>query len=161
MTLVLRAATAGDLAQIATLHRESILQLCHEHYSAEQLTDWTAALRPEAYAALLASHRMFVAIASDSELLGFGVLDPGQGLVNATYVHPSAVRRGVGKQLLEAMEACAKDAGRSQLQLNATLNAITFYERCGYVSQGRTSNRLPTGVDLPCEAMQKTLVTAH
>jgi putative acetyltransferase len=58
---------------------------------------------------------------------------------------------------MEAMDAAARASGCTELQLNATLNAVPFYERLGYVSSGRSSNRLPSGVELPCVAMSKSL----
>jgi len=154
--MIIRAANSSDLESIERVHRESILQLCKTHYSAEQLADWTAALRPAAYVALLASHRMFVAD-ENGELLGFAVLDPSTGLINATYVCPQALGRGVGRALLVAAEADAAANGIRQIRLNATLNAVGFYGRLGYEHCGHEWNRLPTGVELPCVAMRKTL----
>jgi putative acetyltransferase len=154
--MIIRAASTNDLEAVARIHRDSILELCKTHYSPEQLADWTSALRPAAYVALLSSHHMFVADAS-GELAGFGVLDPNTGLVNATYVSPRAVGRGIGRALLEAMEADAMKGGFGQTCLNATLNAVGFYERLGYVSHGVDRNRLPSGVELPCVSMRKSL----
>jgi GNAT superfamily N-acetyltransferase len=84
----------------------------------------------------------------DGQIPGFGVLDLGRSLINATYVSPKAVRRGIGRSLVEAMESAAKQGGVSQLHLNSTLNAVPFYERLGYVQRKTASNRLPTGVEL-------------
>jgi GNAT superfamily N-acetyltransferase len=155
--MIIRPATSNDLERIGVIHRLSILELCKTHYTPEQLADWTSALRPAAYEALLASHRM-IAAEDGAELLGFGVFDPTTALINATYVDPSAARRGIGRALLAAMENEARAAGFGEVRLNATLNAVGFYARLGYVSRGRESNRLPSGVDLPCELMRKDLV---
>ncbi|HET6333804.1 MAG TPA: GNAT family N-acetyltransferase [Polyangiales bacterium] len=154
--MIIRQATSNDLARIGEIHRQSILELCKTHYTPAQLADWTSALRPAAYEALLASHRM-IAAEDGAELLGFGVFDPNTGLINATYVDPSAARRGVGRALLTALENQARAASFGEVRLNATLNAVGFYARLGYVSRGRESNRLPSGVDLPCEMMRKHL----
>lgn len=154
---ILRAASASDLERVAQIHRESIVELCNTHYSPQQLADWTGALRPAAYAALLGSHRMFVA-EDTGEIAGFGVLDPNTGLINATYVRPRAVGRGIGRALLEVMEAEAIQGGFSQTRLNSTLNAVGFYGRMGYVRHGLEQNRLPSGVELPCVEMRKNLL---
>jgi putative acetyltransferase len=100
---------------------------------------------------------MFVA-ENGGEVAGFGVLDPNTALINATYVSPREVGRGVGRALLEAMEAEATQGGFSQTRLNATLNAVGFYERTGYVQHGLDQNRLPSGVELPCIDMRKNLL---
>jgi putative acetyltransferase len=142
---------------VATLHRSSILGLCAQHYSVVQLSGWTDALRPEAYAVLLASHEFLVA-EKDGVLLGFGILDLSDSLINAIYVSPKVVRRGVGRRLLEAMETIARVEGVLRLQLSSTLNAVPFYEIFGYLHQEAGTNRLPTGVELPCIRMTKDFV---
>jgi GNAT superfamily N-acetyltransferase len=147
-------ATTVDLPEIAALHVASISELCAAHYTSEQLTHWTAGLHAAAYAALLTSRAMFVAREASS-LLGFGVVDAERGFIHATYVGPTAVRRGVGRSLMEAMEELALRFGCSELQLHATLNAIAFYERLGYRQVGAANNRLPNGSELPCALMCK------
>jgi putative acetyltransferase len=153
----IRHATQEDLHHIAAAHRASILGLCAPHYSVVQVSQWTDALRPEGYAALLGSREFFV-VEQDGELLGFGVLDLNESLVNATYVSPKAARRGVGQRLLEAMETIARQQGATRLQLSSTLDAVPFYQSLGYPQQGAGTNRLPTGVELPCILMTRDLV---
>jgi putative acetyltransferase len=153
----IRRATQEDLQYVAAVHRASILCLCAQHYSVVQLSQWTEALRPEGYAALFAS-REFLVAEQDGELLGFGVLDLSESLINATYISPKAVRRGVGRRLLEAMETIARQQGTTRLQLSSTLNAVPFYQSLGYLQQGAGTNRLPTGMELPCILMTKDLV---
>jgi putative acetyltransferase len=153
---VIRAATARDVPAILDLHRASILALCKGPYSDEQLTQWTAPLSAELYAKLLATHQVLVQERGD-ELDGFGVLDLQSGLVNATYVAPSRAREGVGSALLAALEQQARARGLARLHLHATLNAIGFYAKLGYIQDGAATNRLPSGVELPCVRMHKQL----
>jgi GNAT superfamily N-acetyltransferase len=153
-----RRATQDDLREVAVVHKVSILDLCAAHYSAVELSLWTDALRPDGYAALLTG-REFLVAEEEGRVLGFGVLDLGQSLINATYVSPEAVRRGIGRRLVEAMEDAARQGGVSRLHLNSTLNAVPFYERLGYVQREAAYNRLPTGAELPCVAMTKDLAS--
>jgi GNAT superfamily N-acetyltransferase len=85
------------------------------------------------------------------------VCSPEIGLINATYVAPSTTRRGVGRTLMNAMEALLLDASASEARLNATLNAVAFYRSLGYRNDIPTLNRLASGIDLPCVAMSKPL----
>jgi GNAT superfamily N-acetyltransferase len=94
-------------------------------------------------------------------LLGFGVLDARTAFINATYVSPAAARRGGGRSLMEAMETSARAGGGTELRLNAKLNAVPFYARLGHASSGPSSNRLPSGIELPCITMSKPLVQAR
>lgn len=152
----IRRATQEDLPEVAAVHQASILDLCAAHYSAVELPQWTNALRPDRYAELLMGREFYVA-EENGHILGFGVLDLKESLINATYVSPKAVHRGVGRRLVEAMEAAASQAGVGRLQLNSTLNAVPFYERLGYVRKEAAHNRLPTGVALLCIQMAKGL----
>jgi putative acetyltransferase len=152
----IRPATPSDLVRVAEIHRDSVLALCSGHYDAAELAEWTSVLRPEAYALLLSLREMYVAEA-DGELVGFGVLGPADALIHATYVTPGAARRGVGRALIARMEEAARGRGCGELHLNATLNAVSFYERLGYVRGADAKNRLPSGVELPCVQMHKAL----
>lgn len=157
--MFVRTASSDDLESIAVLHRESISELCKGHYSGEQLAEWTAVLRTAAYSAMLSTRVVLVA-EQGATLLGFGVLDAEDSLINATYVNPSATRRGVGRRLVAAMEAAASAVGCTQVRLNATLNAVPFYEALGYADLGAATNQLPSGVTLPCVLMKKELAKA-
>ena len=48
------------------------------------------------------------------------------------FVAPEAGGLGVGGQLMAAVERSAREAGRTRLQLWASLNAVGFYETLGY-----------------------------
>lgn len=152
-----RQATRADLKTIAAIHQESIRELCMGHYSAQQIVAWTTALAGAAYSELLSSRTLLV-LEDAGKLLGFSVLDASAAHINATYVSAQSARRGGGRSLMDAMEAAARSGGCTELRLNATLNAVPFYERLGYSSSGASSNRLPSGIELPCVAMSKKLV---
>jgi GNAT superfamily N-acetyltransferase len=157
---MIRKARPADASPLASLHRASIRELCAAAYSNEQLAAWTAALEPSMYASLMATSYVVVAV-QDGVPVGLGVCDPRESLINAVYVAPGATRRGVGRNLLAVLESRFVEAGVSEARLNATLNAVSFYGALGYSAAGTTTNRLGTGVDLPCMAMTKRLTPDH
>ena len=76
-----------------------------------------------------------------------GIVDRGLGTArtrivgNAIRVERMAVRerarrRGVGRALLDAIEAAAREAGYRTLWLHAQVQAIPFYEKLGYRADG-------------------------
>lgn len=156
MGCVVRPVAEAELPAVAALHRASILALCATHYAPDALAAWTDALRPEGYRALFES-RVFLVAVDGEELVGFGVIEPTEALLHACYVRPSVAHRGVGRALVAEMERTARERGASSVRLNATDNAVGFYEALGYARGQRCANRLPSGVELSCVSMQKPL----
>ncbi|MGI2258796.1 hypothetical protein [Shewanella sp. GXUN23E] len=63
--------------------------------------------------------------------------------------------------MITFLESMAASRGFIALTLEATLNAASFYRRCGYGGEGKEVDaiyHLPRGVDLPCVRMSKTLI---
>jgi len=142
------------------MHRGAILDLCATHYSAVELSLWTDALQPNKHTTMLMD-REFPVAEEGGQIPGFGVLELSQSLINATYVSPKTVRRGVGRRLVEAPEEVAKQGTASRLHLNSTLNGVPFCERLGYLQREVTCNRLPTGTELPGVVMTKDIASAR
>ena len=155
-TAQIRPADAADADGIWRVHSESIHSLCRERYGTREIAAWVAFRPPEAYRSALASRHLFVAESAD-EIVGFGQFDPARGEVEACYVSPDVVGRGVGADLLMRMEEDARAAGHAVVRLNATLNAEGFYARHGYRKLGPASHRVGDEVELPCVRMEKKL----
>lgn len=71
----------------------------------------------------------------DGQALGVGRLHSsadGQGQVRFMAVAPQAQGQGVGRQVLEYLEAAARVQGLTELVLQAREQAVPFYERLGY-----------------------------
>jgi GNAT superfamily N-acetyltransferase len=86
-------------------------------------------------------------------------LDPSShaARVRAFYVEPGLARRGVGALLLRLSEDAAREAGFTQAELTATLPAVPFYARYGYLPTGAYVVPLPNGLSLTLESMTKRL----
>lgn len=58
-------------------------------------------------------------------------------------VHPQYQNEGIGTRLMETMKAWATEQGKEKLSLrvlSTNPTAIRFYERCGFVIEGRLVN---------------------
>jgi len=153
---MIRRATPDDASALVSLHRESIMELCAAAYSEEELVAWTTGVDSTIYEAPMEAGNVVVAVENET-IAALGVFDPSESLINALYVAPDAVRRGIGRGLMTAIEARLVGAGVDEARLNATLNAVPFYAALGYSALGLTTNRLPSGVELSCMAMTKRL----
>ena len=60
---------------------------------------------------------------------------------------------GLGVQLMEALHAEARQQGHDEAVLNAQVSVIGFYERQGYVAEGRRFYE----ADIPHQKMRRTL----
>lgn len=80
--------------------------------------------------------------------------DPAR--VRAFFVHPDCARRGIGRRLLAACEAAAREAGFGRAELVATLPGEPLYAACGYQIVERLTVDTPAG-PLPVVRMAKDL----
>jgi len=156
LTLSIRRGTEDDRQGIWTVHVRAIREVCSRSYSAEQVASWAGLLFPDSYVAVI--RERFLVVAEDtSGIAGFGQLNQVSGEVDAVYVLPERQGKGIGGALLHSLEDAARAAGLKKLHLSATPNAVPFYEKTGYVGEGPTVHRLPSGVELQCFRMSKEL----
>ena len=166
----IRPARAEDADRLAVL----AVHVWLHTYATDGINDLAAQyvlseLTPDKYAQSLsdpANH--FLLAESDQNLLGFAVVEFGAACPNGErssaelrtlYVQEHHVGRGVGKALLQAAEAKARqDCGTALwLKVNArNARAIAFYARQGYskvgttyfvLGEGRHENHVLLGAD--------------
>ena len=151
----IRRASQDDAPEICTLHKASIRQLCSTAYAPEQIAAWTEPLTPDRYPPAMQQLEFFVA--EEDRVLGFFILDLEGAELNAIYLHPDAAGRGVGRRLVEFAEDLARERSLTELKLKSTLNAVGFYEACGFRRVRESIHTHPAGVELLCVEMTKTL----
>jgi putative acetyltransferase len=154
--MFVRAAVSSDVEGIFKVHTSAIREVCGAVYEAAQIDSWTCRKRPEGYLEPIAQHPFFVAVL-DGSVVGFSELNPETGEVCAVYVQPDRVRQRIGHRLLQAVETVARDCSLTRVHLQATLNAVPFYQAHGYVLDGAGSVLLGDGTNLPCMNMYKEL----
>jgi N-acetylglutamate synthase-like GNAT family acetyltransferase len=156
--MLIRRAEQKDREAVWRTHTAAIREICRSHYTEDELEAWTNLLSPRRYEQAIERLEFFVA-EDAGEVVGFGTLNVESGEVEAVYVNPPAARRGVGSRLLQTLEESARRSGLTRLHLSASLNAVGFYERAGYVSGGSARHRLQSGVEIECVPMSKELRT--
>ena len=154
--LKIRRARREDCHSIGSVHAAAVSGIRTVLYTPEEIQAWAVPREPASYEESIGSKEFFVA--EDGEaIVGFGVLNQETAEVEAVYVDPGAGRRGIGLEILGKLEERASDLGLSELRLNASLNAVPFYEKAGYVAQERSKYRLLTGVEIACVPMVKAM----
>jgi putative acetyltransferase len=155
--VLIRTAVAADVEGIMTTHLSAISEICSTAYEPHEINAWLSGGRnPDRYLPGIADGRFLVALL-DEAFAGFCDFDLSTGEVCGMFVAPTYVRRGIGRALLQTVEARARQGGVRRLCLRATLNAIGFYEAQGFVVDEMSLFRLRSGVDLSCAVMHKEL----
>jgi len=154
---MIRRATPAVAEGIFRVHRSAILDVASTRYTSEQIEAWAGKLSPASYTEPIENKIVFVADDA-GQICGFGQLDPKNSMVEAVYVLPGHLRRGLGGRLLSALESIARASGLAQLTLDASLNSLPFYEQAGYRRVRSVGHELKPGVSIPCVVMRKELV---
>ncbi|WP_287772231.1 GNAT family N-acetyltransferase [Burkholderia sp.] len=128
----IRSANESDTQRIFEVHLDSVTRLCAADYSREQIASWLDGRTPAMY--LDAIRRNALWVADDGEVLGFAEM-AGEELTKL-FVRGDRARSGAGKALLETAVSGIARGGCGRAYLEATTNAVPFYERHGFVVIG-------------------------
>lgn len=151
----LRKATIDDAAGCFAVRREAILARCRGHYPPDVLATWTSGDLSEAFATRVAEQ--FHVAVLDGAVVGTGMIDLATGRIDAVFVHPACMGRGVGRALMAHLELLARQAGLDLIQLESTLNAAAFYRALGFEGEDLATYQSSLGVSLACVPMAKRL----
>lgn len=153
----LRRAQPADAAELRAIHARAIRQGCATHYPAGDLAAWIARATPAYLVDSIATRYVVVAERDDGRLAGFAQLHAQEGAVEAVYVDPDFARQGVGRALLEALEAAARAFGLPGLVVEASQNSVPFYGALGFAHECWSEHSLGGGHRIACAVMTKRL----
>jgi GNAT superfamily N-acetyltransferase len=129
---VIRDASLDDMPVLRDIFRTASL-------SNERDRDWLLA-NPEILEygdANVRAGRARVAV-RDGTVVGFASTLEANGALDLDdlFVHPDAMREGIGTALVADAAALTRDAGFDRLTVSANDHALTFYESAGFVTDG-------------------------
>jgi GNAT superfamily N-acetyltransferase len=151
----IRKAFADDAAAAWEIRNAAILSQCTGHYPPESLAIWTDGEITEGFTQFVVE-QLYVATVNDV-VVGTGMIDRDTGRLDAIFVRPDMMRRGIGKQMMSFLEEIGLAAGLTKLTLDSTLNAAQFYRSCGFVGEAIGVYQSPRGITLDCIPMTKVL----
>jgi GNAT superfamily N-acetyltransferase len=162
-SFALRLATPEDAPTIIDAHRDAVRGTPVGYYSREIIEEWgPIALSPErvqGFARAIASGQevVVVAVEPSGSILGFGSIVPMNDELRAVYVRSKYGRKGIGRAILQRLEELARKAGLKELSMDASINAESFYNANGFVSDGFGEHTMSSGARMACVRMRKRL----
>jgi GNAT superfamily N-acetyltransferase len=154
-----RPLSVDDLSTARYIHAASFAASALEHYSQADVDAFNAFVRSPRYADLLLGNNA-VAAWIESEMVGTAAWSPGEGRSPTARIIVVAVRplftgEGIGRFLVDYVEAQAREAGYHALEASATLNSIGFFEGLGFRVVRNGGWALPLGHEIPVAFMRK------
>ncbi|MEH2259755.1 GNAT family N-acetyltransferase [Nostoc sp.] len=153
-----RSCLPSDAESVLKVHRAAIHETASSCYPKEIIQDWASPITPskiKAFADNTEETRIVAEI--NSQIVGFGAIIVSNSELRAVYVSPSFGRSGVGTAILQELERLAREQELSELHLNASLNAESFYQVNGYMNEGFEEHTLRSGRKMPSIRMKKKL----
>ena len=132
----IRRFRGADAEAVSALIIESLLTCCGRDYPMEPLEAFARTQTPETMRERGRTTHFYVA-EEDGIPVGCGAVgpdpeDPGVCSVYSFYVLPRSQGRGVGRRIMEALEADEYARRVSRMTLHASLTALGFYRRMGF-----------------------------
>ena len=142
----MRDAVEADAEGIMRVHLDCIHKVCGPHYTPKQVESWAKRQSLQRYISFLQQRNEFVVVLPNSDchgnVMAFGHMGKEiKGKFSAWvdfelygfYVSPDNLRQGIGKVLYSELERrAAIEQGGSGIGVVSTLNAVPFYEACGF-----------------------------
>ena len=153
--LEIRKAVRADADAAWEIRRAAVMSECVNAYPLDQLEQWTGGTASRAFAD--AVEERFLVATIDEHVAGTGMIDLETGKIDAIFVHPAYMKRGIGAAMMRHLETLARAQGLRELKLDSTLNAAPFYRALGFEGDEIAQYHSPRGLTMDCVPMTKRL----
>lgn len=137
----IRSARSGDEPLIHQAHMRSIREVCIKDHGIEEIKGWGYSELGNRWVDAIQSGGIWVIERHDS-IFGFGYIkifkldECPKAYLNALYLTPEALGKGLATQLMRWMLEKAKSSGASGVDLVSSITAHNFYKKFGFVDSG-------------------------
>ncbi|GDY25381.1 hypothetical protein AHAT_12710 [Agarivorans sp. Toyoura001] len=154
MNITIEPYSTRFAKQIADVFTQAVHAISNEHYSAEQKQAWASTPVDYSYwQQRLKAERCFVALQAET-VVGFIELEGCN--IDCCYVLPKYQAKGIALQMLQYIEAIARQQQREYLFVDASKVARRFFVKQGF-SVIKTNKVQRAGQTLLNFSMQKSL----
>jgi len=134
---IIREMNINDLEETVSLIRKTIIITNSKDYSneiIENLLDYYSLIN---YKNMFFNRKGYIALL-DGRIIG--TVSCEANIIYSLFVDPEYQNKGVGKNLLERVEKYILDRGYKKIELSASLTAVPFYRKNGYVELKKSKN---------------------
>ena len=161
--IMIRLATKKDIVDIFTIHQASVHGMASHVYPKDIIDEWSPIPTPEnnikeLEIQLKTSSEIMIVAENHQNIVGFGSLHPKISEIGSLFVHPNCSRQGIGTILLDHLENIAIKTRLKYLGLDASINAVKFYQSQGYHIVEHSFFILKSGKQMMCVKMIKKLI---
>jgi putative acetyltransferase len=154
-------AEEQDVAAIMEIHYAAVHQTARSFYPEEVINAWSPPMdndRINRVKRAIENPDEWLIVAKQSNLIvGFGSIHFKDNQLRALYVHPGFGRSGIGARILTALEHEARSLGLPYLQMDASINAESFYRKHGFEIIEYATYQFASGQEMACVKMRKML----
>jgi ribosomal protein S18 acetylase RimI-like enzyme len=159
-TIHVRDARNEDAERLVLLHYAAVHESAKHDYPQNVLDAWSPPPEDARFAWMRgridsADSHVLVAQEQNGSINGFCMFSAANGVIHALYVSPERSGNGIGRQLLQRVEALVATHGNGQISLNASKNAVRFYRSQGYTVIRPATQKLANGEAMDCYEMLK------
>lgn len=161
-----RIAQTHDAENLLTTRYDAVINNGTAKYATEILLAWAPKINSETILGemeMIKDPNRITIVAEDvsdvanPKMAGFGTLDTFKKTVTQCYVSPDYSKRGIGNQLMDRIEAVAKQHGIKVLGISSSLIACEFQKARGFKALELYEYDLGDGLSITCYMMEKVL----
>lgn len=124
--------------EVAELIKRNLLEITSKYYTSEYVASLMDDFSLSRILEKARTQHIFVVVEEDKvigtgSLANYGNSEMASYYGTAIFVAPEFQRKGIGRQIMQKVEAKALGMGADKITVRAARNARTFYEKLGYV----------------------------
>lgn len=154
MNDMIRLAEIKDATDLLRIHTRSVMELCAQDYSPEQLHAWAAGTLERRQKAIQTVP--YAAVYENDGVIAGYIFVKADYSIWQLYIDPDHSRKGIGSELLISALSFLKSKNIESVKLQSSLTAVPFYQKHGFVVYRHEDIKMH-GTVLPIRAMVRAV----
>lgn len=136
--MIIEKFQESQAEDVSKLIKRNLLEITSKYYTSDYVLSLVDNFSPTQILEKARTQHIFVAI-EDAKVIGTGSLtnygnsETPSYYGTAIFVAPEFQKKGIGRQIMQKVEAKAVEMGAGKITVRAARNARIFYENLGYV----------------------------